>query len=244
MIIALAAILLCVVAISLVLADDAPSEEPKPVIDIGTAAYHTEPGCVASQRAITYYRKAYSKTRTTMYLGAAVPRVWYHDCRTVRRRAVEWRERAGAAREVLRKWEVTIGAIVRRLNAGLANTPMAGLGAILEAEGRRYGVSPFFMAAAAGTESSFGAASCSGNRKNVWGLAACDGRWHVPYFDTWQEAIGFYARFLSSRWPSARTPYDYHRYAACDVCWGRKTTTHMGRFGVGNSTRYESAWTG
>jgi hypothetical protein len=194
--------------------------------------------CADSQKAITYYRRAYREHRTTMGLAGPVPRVWYTICADVRRRAVEWRDRAATQREALAEWNSTIGTIVRRLDAGLQGTPMSGLGAILEQQGRRYGISPFFMAAAAGTESSFGAAACANNRRNVWGLAACDGRWHVPYFNTWTEAIRFYARFLASRWHGHSTPYSFTGYAACDACWGRKTSAHMGRFGVGNSTRY------
>jgi len=210
------------------------------VVKIGTAVHFTAKDlpCTDSQRAISFYRQKFNSHMTTMGLPLAVPRVWYHDCGTVRRRAAEWRDRAADGLLRLRKWNSSVGRVVRQLNDGLAGTPMAGLGVVLEREGRKHGVSPFFMAAAAGTESSFGAAPCSNNRKNVWGLAACDGRWHVPYFNSWQEAIGFYARFLSSRWPSARTPYDYHRYAACTPCWGRKTSLHMSRFNVGNSTRY------
>lgn len=129
--------------------------------------------------------------------------------------------------------------IVQRLNAGLRGTPMSGLGRTLRDIGRRYNVSPFFMAAAAGTESSFGAAGCGNNPKNVWGLAACDGRWHVPYFNTWEEAIGFYAQFIRSHWPNATSPYHLYGYAACDACWGRKTSMWMtSRFGVAAYTKY------
>jgi hypothetical protein len=203
-----------------------------------SSATYTPSRCADSQKAITFFRGKYRQHRAAMGLPGPVPRVWYSRCRDVRRRAVEWRDRAANQRAVLAEWNSTVGKIVRRLNAGLAGTPMAGLGAILEAEGRRYGISPFFIAAAAGTESSFGAASCGNNPKNVWGLAACDGRWYVPYFNTWTEAIGFYARFLTSRWHGHSTPYSFTGYAACDACWGRKTSQHMGRFGVGNSTRY------
>ena len=129
--------------------------------------------------------------------------------------------------------------VAQKLNRGLAGTPMHGLGWILEAEGHRHGISPYFMAAVAATESSLGRASCRNNRKNVWGLASCTNMWHVPYFETWREAIRFYARFLASRWPSARSPYEYYGYAACDRCWGSKTAYWMGRlFGVAPETRY------
>ena len=116
---------------------------------------------------------------------------------------------------------------------------MEGLGRTLRDIGRKYNVSPFFMAAAAGTESSFGLAGCGNNPKNVWGLAACDGRWHVPYFNSWDEAITFYASFVSKQWPNATSPYHFYGYAACDSCWGRKTSMWMeSRFGVSAYTKY------
>lgn len=130
-------------------------------------------------------------------------------------------------------------AVVARLDRGLAGSPMAGLGRTLERVGRRYHVSPYFIAAAAATESTLGAAACSNNRMNVWGLSSCGGGWYVPRWASWEEAIAFYARFLKSHWPSASSTYDYHGYAACTSCWGAKTASHMSRlFGVDNSVRY------
>lgn len=125
----------------------------------------------------------------------------------------------------------------RRLQRGLAGSPMAGSERELEAAGRRHGVSPFFIAAIAATESSLYEAGC-GNY-NAWGLANCSGIWDVPYFRSWADAYEFMARFLASRWPHARTPYDYRGYARCSSCWGAKTASHMRRlFGVEASTRY------
>ena len=116
---------------------------------------------------------------------------------------------------------------------------MTGTGEILVRYGRRYHVSPYFMAAAAATESSLGAAACSNNRFNVWGLASCSGSWYVPAFRSWDEAIAFYARFLSGRWPGHSTPYSFRGYAACSECWGRKVSEWMNRlFGVSAVTRY------
>lgn len=128
---------------------------------------------------------------------------------------------------------------VNVLERGLRGTPMAGTERILEAQGRRHGVSPFFMAAVAATESSLGRAPCSNNRRNVWGLASCVNSWPVPYFETWREAISFYARFLASRWPGHSTPYSFRGYAACSDCWARKVSYWMGAlFGVPAETRY------
>lgn len=114
---------------------------------------------------------------------------------------------------------------------------MAGSEKELEAAARRYHVSPYFIAAIAATESSLGAAGCGSY--NYWGLANCTGIWGVPAFRSLAEAYEFMARFLTSRWPHARTPWDYHGYAACSSCWGSKTASHMSRlFGVGSSVSY------
>jgi len=116
---------------------------------------------------------------------------------------------------------------------------MAGTGAILERWGRRFHVSPYFMAAAAATESSLGEAACGYHGHNAWGLANCDGSWDVPAFRTWDSAIAFYARFLSSRWPGHSTPYSFTGYAACDSCWGNTVSRWMhSLFGVPALTRY------
>lgn len=135
--------------------------------------------------------------------------------------------------------------ILRRLRIGLDGTPMAGSEGALVAAGRRWGVSPYFIAAIAGTESSFGAAACRNNRYNAFGFSSCGSGWRVPYFRSWGEAYDFAARFLTGRttvtsgWPNARTTFDYFGYAACSSCWGAKTAMHMRQlFGVGNSVRF------
>ena len=128
--------------------------------------------------------------------------------------------------------------VLRRLRRGLANTPMQGTERALEAAGRRHGISPVFMAAVAGTESSYGAAACSNNHYHVWGLSSCGSGWYVPQWGSWAEAFDFYARFLTTRWPGATTPYSFRGYAACSDCWGRSVSGHMARFGVSNSVVY------
>lgn len=159
---------------------------------------------------------------------------WKHH--SARYRAAElnrWIIRRRACLDVLH----ARGQVLRRLQHGLAGSPMEGTEKELEAAGRRYGVSPYFIAAIAATESSLGAASCG--HYNAWGLANCTGIWNVPAFRSWAEAYDYMARFLKSRWPSADTPYDYHGYAACTSCWGAKTESHMRRlFGVSGHTRY------
>ena len=130
---------------------------------------------------------------------------------------------------------------------------MAGSEAALEAAGRRYGVSPYFIAAVAFTESTAGHASCSNNRFNAWGLASCIGYWgsgshktYVPSFASWAEAYDFMGRYFTGRttvtsgwWPWAWTTYDIHGYAECSSCWAAKTAQHMAsHFGVGPSVVY------
>lgn len=116
---------------------------------------------------------------------------------------------------------------------------MAGTGISLEHWGRAFGISPYFMAATAATESSLGEAACSNNRFNVWGLSSCGSGWYVPAFASWDTAIAFYARFLTSHWPHHSTPYSFVGYAACDSCWGAKVSQWMhSLFGVPAVTRY------
>ena len=129
--------------------------------------------------------------------------------------------------------------VIVQLESGLARTPMAGTGRDLFAAARKFRISPFFIAAIAGTESSFGAASCRGNPYNAFGLASCGSSWNVPYFPTWKHAYLFMGKFLTDRWPSASTTYHYYGYAACSSCWGAKTAMHMrSRFGVDNGVRW------
>lgn len=131
--------------------------------------------------------------------------------------------------------------IIQKLNEGLHGTPMSGLGKILRDAGRRFNVSPYFIAAAAGTESSFGAAACGTYNHNAWGLGNCGLAWSVPVFPTWREAIMYYADFLKDHWPGATSPYHYHGYARCDECWGRQTAYYMESvFGVSSYTKYPS----
>lgn len=116
---------------------------------------------------------------------------------------------------------------------------MHDTGRELEAAGRKHGVSPFFIAAIAGTESGFARQPCYPNTRNAWGLSSCTSGWHVPWFATWAAAYNFMAKFLHERWPNASSPYDYHGYAACSSCWGAKTAYWMrAKFGEQANTRY------
>jgi len=127
----------------------------------------------------------------------------------------------------------------RNLNHGLAGTPMANTGYALEAAGFRYHISPYLIAGIAGTESSFGAASCRGNPYNAFGLSSCTTGWHVPYFPTWASAYTFMAKFLTGRWPNASNAWSYRGYAACSDCWAARVAYHIrARFGVTSAVRY------
>lgn len=129
-------------------------------------------------------------------------------------------------------------SVIERLDRFLAPYPMRGLGRTLERVGRREGVSPFFIVAVAGKESTFGLASCGLGGRNVWGLGACGSAWSPPSFDTWGEAIRFFARFVQGRtsvyrgWPSARTPWDFHGYCSgCESSWASGVSRFMAMMG-------------
>lgn len=129
--------------------------------------------------------------------------------------------------------------VVRMLDAGLAGTPMSGTGRALEASGWKHHVHPAFMAAAAGLESAWGRLACQGNRWNLWGLGSCNRYWTVPTFRTAAGAYDYYARFLRERWPSARTPYDFHGYCECGTqSWGSRVAWNMDRLGFPALVRY------
>lgn len=180
----------------------------------------------ALQAELGLRRTPISRTQKIRSCGYArwVEGVWW-------RRVVALRAPARQRREV-----------VRRLDRFLSPYPMRGLGTMLERIGRREGVSPFFIVAVAGKESSFGLAACGANPRNVWGLGACGRAWTPPYFNTWEEAITFFARFVEGRtsvyhgWPNAQTPWDFHGYCAgCETSWAAGVSrfmTMMGATGV------------
>ena len=120
-----------------------------------------------------------------------------------------------------------------KLQHALVGTPMQNLGFILEAEGYRANISPYFIVGAAGTESGEGRNpgryGCSGNKYNVWGLGACGRAWNEPHFVSWRHAIRYYVDFINHYWPKAQTVYDLHGY--CPPCgsraWGAQTYAWM-----------------
>ena len=112
------------------------------------------------------------------------------------------------------------------LNRGLAHTPLRGLGAILDEEGRRQNVSPYLIAAIAGLESSYGLHPCRSNPRNVWGLASCKRGYGIPYFTSWRQAIRFQAGLLRRGWLSKGVRDVYTIGSSyCPPCgngWGAK----------------------
>jgi hypothetical protein len=92
----LIALVACVIA-AFTRADVPKPDNPPVTIKLGTAAYYSEPGCLQSVRAITFYRQKYRGWREKMSLAGPVPRVWYHACEVLHRRAAEWRDKARAA---------------------------------------------------------------------------------------------------------------------------------------------------
>jgi hypothetical protein len=200
--------------------------------------------CPDLRKGISYYRTATWKWQRLIGISRTkVSSEKVRTCEYAQWVVNLWRGRAAAAKAKHEKIQASerreISEHVRRLERGLAGSPMSGTGEILVEIGKRYGISPYFMAGIAATESSLGHAACSNNRYNVWGLASCVNSWPVPYFNSWYEAITFFADFLRDRWPTATTSYDYHGYAACSTCWGAKTASHMRNlFGVDNYTRF------
>lgn len=121
----------------------------------------------------------------------------------------------------------------RRLNAGLAGTPLAGYGFDFEAAGWRYNVNPFFVAAIAGTESSFGAAACGGN---AWGIASCG-----MTFPTFHEGLWYTTKLLREHYLGKgllTLVAVGTKYAACGTCWAASTERHMRRFSAAPPLTY------
>lgn len=209
----------------------------RPRIEIGQPAFYSAK-CPSAWVAVRWYRARYNTHRRILNMSLA-PRVETGmNCARLRERAVYWVHAAKVNRQAAARVTARHTQVARQLNRGLAGTPMAGTGRELEQAGREHGIHPAFIAAIAATESSFGAAACSSNRFNAYGLANCQGIWHVPDFQSWRDSYRFMGRFLSGRWPHADTPYEFYGYAACDACWGRKVAFYMRRLGFGHGVRY------
>lgn len=127
---------------------------------------------------------------------------------------------------------------VKKINRYLQSTPMRGTGKIIVNQASKYGLNPTFVAAVAGKESSFGAASCTQNPKNVWGLGACGRAWTPPYFRSWVAAINYFVRFIDQRWPSASSPFQFYGYCqGCESEWGSAVAQHMQNMGGSTQVR-------
>lgn len=81
-----------------------PKPDPPPRVWL-SSAFASDPGCLPTVRAITYYRKAYTSSRERMGTTGAPARVWYQNCTTLRRRATMWRDRAHVAARELAAWQ-------------------------------------------------------------------------------------------------------------------------------------------
>lgn len=195
--------------------------------------------CRHARKAVAYYRaKTYDyQDRRASARSSKSPMARGKSCHWAKYAASVWVARARAAKDAYTKWWKERGSVIRLLDRIVSGTPMAGTGSILEKYGRQYGVSPFFMVAVAATESSIGYAACGPGGFNAWGLGNCGTAWSVPAFSSWNEAIAYYAKFLT-RWVGHTTPYSFRGYAACDECWGRKVSSYMQSFGVEPITRY------
>jgi hypothetical protein len=113
---------------------------------------------------------------------------------------------------------------------------MEGTGEIIVNQSEKYDINPYFVVAVAGKESSLGAAACSKNRKNVWGLGACGRVWSVPRFKNWIQAINYFVRFIDRLWPNAQTPFQFYGYCnGCETEWGNDVAGYMRN--MGGSTR-------
>lgn len=195
--------------------------------------------CESNRRAVPYYRTKTWERQAMRHAGLAdrTPLIRGRSCHWVDYAVTEWKARSAAARNAYEEWWKSVGQTIRRLDSILAGHRMAGTGVYLERSGRRHGVSPFFMVATAATESSYGDAACGPGGFNAWGLGNCGSAWTVPAFSSWEEAIEYYAEFLT-RWEGHTSPYSFRGYAACDACWGRKVSGYMESFGVPTLTRY------
>ena len=124
--------------------------------------------------------------------------------------------------------------VALKLKQGLRGTPLARHAFKLEAEGWRWNINPFFVAAIAGTESSFGAAACGGN---AWGLGNCG-----MSFTSFADGIGYATKLLRTSYldDGLRTLERVGwRYAACGSCWAERTGFFMrSRFGSSLTLTY------
>lgn len=118
--------------------------------------------------------------------------------------------------------------VASTLQRSLARTPLRGQGFVFEAEGHRWNVNPFFVAAITGTESSFGAARCGWN---VFGWNSCRG----DSFTSFADAISVVTRALRenymNRWNLGTVELIGVVYCRCGSHWAANTRSFMRRLG-------------
>lgn len=127
-------------------------------------------------------------------------------------------------------------ATIAQINAGLAGTPLAGYGQVIDRAAARWNVSPFLIASIAGVESSFGAAACGGN---AWGISSCRGvsltsftagAWYVAQL----LRTGYIGRGLMDVWSIGRV-----YCPPCGSSWGTNVAFFLrSRFHVGLAVTY------
>lgn len=118
--------------------------------------------------------------------------------------------------------------VASTLQRALAGTALRGHGFVFEAEGHRWNVNPFFVAAITGTESSFGAARCGWN---VFGWNSCRG----DSFTSFTDAISVVTRSLRvdyiNRWNLGTVEMIGATYCACGSRWATNTRIFMRQLG-------------
>lgn len=137
---------------------------------------------------------------------------------------------------ITRRWESRLAAcaavrahradIVKKLEAGLAGSPLAPWADELEAAGREWNVNPFLVAAISGTESTFGRAACY-DHANAWGIASCG----ITFAD-FGEGLRYTTRLLRQHYPidAGDLVAVGSIYAACGRCWADRTGWFMQRY--------------
>lgn len=119
--------------------------------------------------------------------------------------------------------------VAKRLKDGLTKPyafPLRRYAFAMEAAGHRYNVNPYFIAAIAGVESTFGKAACGGN---AWGIGSCS-----VTFPTFKEGAFYTARLLRTGYLNRglRDVYAVGR-VYCPPCgnrWGEKVAYFMRYF--------------
>ena len=114
--------------------------------------------------------------------------------------------------------------IVTVLRRGLHGYPLEAWAEAFEQAGRQWDVSPYFMAAISGTESTFGLYV---SPENAWGIGP------GMAFRDFGEGIQYLARLLATSYNLTSAWTVGPRYAACGSCWGTTTGAIMqSRFGA------------